>query len=100
MIAGRGRHELHVCEQVCQVLWGDPIFGVLGVVVVDVHHQAVRGDKAVGGALTALVFGGDMVETGCRFKARRVSDGGLVWVVGVGYQAAGGGGEQDEGGHG
>lgn len=64
MVAGRGGHELHICQQVCQSLRGDPLIGVLGVVVAEVHHQAVRGDKSVDGALIALVFGSDMIEAG------------------------------------
>lgn len=62
---------------------GDPFGGVVGVVVVDVHHHAIRLQKATRAALVTGIRGSHMIEPGCCLEIGSGGDGGLVWVVGV-----------------
>ena len=83
MIAARGGHKLHIRKIVCHTLRGDPLIGILTMVVINIHHETIGGDEPVGGALITLVVGCHMVKAGCCLELRRGSDDGLVRIVGV-----------------
>ena len=66
--------ETYTGKSRTNIFRGDPIGGVLGVIVVTVNRQAVSPDKVIAAAVAVTVLGADIVAVDRRFKARLVCD--------------------------
>ncbi|CRH92332.1 Uncharacterised protein [Chlamydia trachomatis] len=101
MVTGGGGHELHPGHELAELLWCDPVGVCFGVIVVDIHDHAIRGDEGCAGAAVIHIGGCHMIKPGDRRQRSRVRDGVLVRVVVVILYAGNGRGVQGEGrGHG
>ena len=63
MVFAGGTHKWHHRKHVCQPFRGDPLVWMVGVVVVDIHHQTISRSEVVGGAQIMHILCCDVIKT-------------------------------------
>ena len=83
MVAAVVNSKLHTGKGICNMVWGLPIFRIVGVVVIALHGQAIAGDEIIVATIVSAVFCTDIVPAYCLFQATDISDIYLMRVQAV-----------------